>query len=90
MTATSLPRLLIRVSKVAIVERLECTYLYQQDGLHISVHPLVVVNSILEVELRVLPDIHCEPSSSPFQILSYLRRKHQQFTLLNVYTHVEC
>ena len=81
MTATSLPRLLIRVPKVAIVERLECTYSYQQDGLHIPVHPLVVVNSISEVELRVLPDIHCEPSSSPFQILSYLRRKNHQCTL---------
>ena len=54
---------------------LECTYLSQQDGSPTSVHLLSVVHSISEVEHRVLRGIYCEPPSSPFQILSYLKRK---------------
>ena len=73
---TTTPRRRARVSKVAVVYgELGSTYLCQQDGSPTSVHLLSVVHSISEVELRVLRDIHCEPSSSPFQILSCLKRK---------------
>lgn len=82
MTDTSLSRRPTHVHTVAVVERLECTYLCQQDGSPTPANPLSVVYSISEEELRALRDIHCEPSSSLFQILSYLKRKNTAIHIL--------